>query len=70
MARDKQKDLEKECEVILRSLISKHAFLQPANELFDVWDANNAKEVVADLIEMINKSSDIEDAHNERDWGK
>lgn len=62
--------LEKDCEEILRALISRHACLQLSNPAFDAWDSVNAKEIVADLIEQINMSSEIHEAHFKKDWGK
>lgn len=63
-------NIQKECEEILRSLIAKHGFLQPDNPMFDVWNSSDAKEVVADLIEAIQGSYEIENAHKKDDWGK
>lgn len=62
--------LKHECEDILRRLITSHSFLQPDNPKYDVWDGKDAKEVVADLIEMLNASSEIQDAHSKDGWGK
>lgn len=64
------KQLDRECSEILRELIVKHGFLQPASREFDVWNSDDASEVVADLIEAIKYSEIIETAHNENDWGK
>lgn len=62
--------IEQECEEILRKLIANNAFLQPANPNFDIWDAQDAKKVLADLIIEINSSNEIQDAHSKKDWGK
>lgn len=63
-------NLEQECVALVRKLMAKHAFLQPANRDFDVWDKDDAAEVLADLIEEIKYSSEINLAHNGNDWGK
>lgn len=64
------KKLDQECNEILRKIICKYKFLQPANKDFDCWDNNDAANVIADLIIELNKSEIIQDAHNEIDWGK
>jgi hypothetical protein len=68
--KNQYKDLSEQCEHILRRLIASHAFLQPNNKKFDVWDNNDAAEVLADLIQFINHSDAIDEAHRRSDWGK
>ncbi len=55
---------------ILMKLMARHGFLQPANKDFDVWDRKDAANLVADLIEELNKSEAIWVAHDKTDWGK
>jgi len=65
-----EQELRTECVEKLRKLIAKYGFLQLENKTFDAWDNNDAAEVVADLIKMINSSSAIAEAHFKYDWGK
>lgn len=44
------KGADHEAAIIIRSLMCKHWFIQPECRNFDVWDKNDAAELVADLI--------------------
>ncbi len=62
--------LRDECEELVRQLLRRHACLQPMNKQYGVFDASDAKEIVRDLIILLNKSESITVAHNMIDWGK
>ncbi len=62
--------LKDECEELVRQLLRRHACLQPMNKQYDVWDASDAKEIVRDLIILLNRSEAITTAHYKIDWGK
>jgi hypothetical protein len=53
--------LSEECVEVIKKLLHKHKFLQPNNPNFDHWDARDAKELTADLIELLQYSEMIED---------
>jgi hypothetical protein len=59
-----------ECEEILRELVMKHPCLHPESKEFDIWDNEEAAEIVADLIEKIRYSDVIELEAKSKDWGK
>jgi hypothetical protein len=63
-------ELQKECESILKTLIKKHECLCPENKVFGVFDAGDAMNIVADLVEKIQYSDDISFAMKLSDWGK
>lgn len=63
-------NLEKECAEILRKIMVKHQFLNPESVSFDCWSSEDAEELVADLVEAIKYSSEIEHATSMNDWGK
>lgn len=63
-------NLKEECTELVRKLMVKHKCLQPENQDFDIWDANDAKEIVADLVQGIKESYEIDLAHTKKDWGK
>lgn len=62
--------LNEACEEILNNLVAKHACLQLDNKLFGAFDSKDAMEIVADLVEALNFSEEIEVAHKTKDWGK
>ncbi len=60
-----KKGLQEDCEEIIKTLLQKHHCL-----LTDVWDNDDAAEIVADLIILIRRSHEIEIAWQQEDWGK
>jgi len=63
-------EANKEAAEILMKLMSCHGFLQLDNKTYDVWSNQEAAEVVADLIILLNSAGAIQEAHTKLDWGK
>ena len=63
-------ELKNECEDILRKLITQYEFLNIGSDNFDKWDTNDAENLIADLIQLIQKSDAIDHAIITTDWGK
>ncbi len=63
-------NLEKACDILLRKLVKKHDFLHPHSPHHDVWGNEEARTVVADLVDWIRYNNDIYTAIEKNEWGK
>ena len=59
-----------DCADILGQLMVKYPFLSPEHPSFGILDGEDAIEVVADILILMQKSNAIDKAYNELDWGK
>ena len=63
-------ELKQACADILDQLMKKHGCIQVECKDFGIFNESDAMELVADLIEMIQYSEEIEEASKSIDFGK